>query len=619
MSTLLATSGHHVGRRFTLGESTRLGRAPDNDIVLADNLVSRYHAQIGRRGLGYEITDLRSKNGVFVNGQAQTEYRLRRGDQVRIGETTLVFEAPQELKTARFTNTLIHLDPEQDETMRVLDRASDTDPRIDQATSLILKLAQVFETDTTDLPDVLNKILRHLLELVGASAGSILLRGRDEEVVPLTAITQGDEMHVNRDAVYTAVGEGKAVLTASLFAPAGQAASRLPRKAMIVPMFDRANVFGAIHLERPEGKDYSLKDISFLQALSRLVSAAVRQAIRIDQLGQGSGAEVGAILGVSKALEAVRAQVLRVAATDSTVLITGETGTGKELVARALHQQSARGGGPFIAINCAAIPQTLIESELFGHERGAFTGADQMKRGKVEMADGGTLFLDEIGEMQIELQPKLLRFLEERIFYRVGGVRPIQTDVRILAATNRDLDEAVRQGRFREDLLFRLKVLPVALPPLRERREDIRVIVEHFAPTLAARVGKPFRGIDPSAWKTLEAYGWPGNVRELLQSLERALIFCDDGLLRTEHFQIPEVPLDRESTAAQLALTDTPTHGRGPERPAHAPPTLADVERAAILRALRFARGSKHRAADLLGIHRNTLRKKIEQYEIQTD
>ena len=617
MSTLLVTSGHHVGRRFALGEAIRLGRALDNEIVLPDNLVSRYHAQIERSGFTYVVTDLDSRNGVFINDKKHADYRLRRGDRIRIGETTLVYEAPQELKTARFTNTLVHLDPDQDDTMRVVEQPGAAEAEPAEATGLILKLAQVFETASAELPDVLKTILAHLLELMGATAGSILLRGREDEVIPLTAISQGDELHISREATKTALTEGKAVLAASFFAPPGGGATRRARKAMIVPMFDRENVFGAIHLERPEGKDYALKDIAFLQALSRLVSGSIRQAMRIDQLGQAQD-QAGAartILGESESIRTMRNQLNRVAATDATVLILGETGTGKELVAQALHSQSSRATGPFVPINCAAIPETLIESELFGYERGAFTGAEKMKRGKVEMADGGTLFLDEIGEMKVELQAKLLRFLEERIFYRVGGVRPIQTDARILAASNRDLDEAVAQGRFRKDLFYRLNVVAILAPPLRERPGDIRIIVDEFAPKLAARLGRPFVKIDDPTWIALQAYSWPGNVRELLQSLERALILSDNGVLLREDFQIPEPPEESDTTGSYSASEILAAEGaaKGKDQPQ----TLAEMEEKAIADALRFAKGNKVRAAQILGIHRNTLRNKIIEYGIE--
>jgi len=606
MSTLLATSGHQIGRRFPLREMTRIGRAPENDIVLHGNLGSRFHAESVRSGAGFVISDLDSKNGIFINDRPEKQWRLKRGDRIGVGENTLIFNAPQELKTARFTNTLIHLDPDQDETMRVIDRPPPSEEEsAGEATALILKLAQIFDSSSDDLPEVLHTMLGHLLELFGATAGSILLRSRDGAVVPLTAVADGNELHLSRSASRAALVQGNAVLTSSLFVKEGenQPASRA-RKAMIVPMFEREEVFGAIHLERPEGSDYSLKDIQFLRALTRLVSGAVRQAIRIDQLGQAGTRAQTAILGESTAMKDVRAAVKRVATTDTPVLITGETGTGKELIARA--------------INCAAVPHQLLESEFFGHERGAFTGADALKRGKFEVADNGTLFLDEIGEMAIDLQPKLLRFLEEQIYYRVGGVRPIQTDVRIIAATNRELEGAIAEGLFRNDLFYRLNVMNIPMPPLRKRKEDIPVLINEYAPKIAARLGKPFVRIDSRTWSALENYAWPGNVRELLQSLERAFILSDDGILTEEHFQIPAV--EEHDIPTGTVDAQTPTTGRaapGAAKEREVPPTLADVEKIAIMRALQFAKGNKNKAAEVLGVHRNTLRNKMKDYGIK--
>lgn len=620
MSSLLATSGHQIGRRFPLREVTRIGRAPENDIVLHGNLVSRFHAEIVRSGAGFVISDLDSKNGIFINERPEKQWRLKRGDRIGVGENTLIFNAPQELKTARFTNTLIHLDPDQDETMRVIDRPPPSEEDSGgEATALILKLAQIFDSSSDDLPEVLQTMLGHLLELFGATAGSILLRSRDGAVVPLTAVADGNELHLSRSASRAALVQGNAVLTSSLFMKEGenQPASRA-RRAMIVPMFDREEVFGAIHLERPEGSDYSLKDIQFLRALSRLVSGAVRQAIRIDQLGQAGTNAQTAILGESPAMKDVRASVKRVATTDTPVLITGETGTGKELIARAIHDQSGRAGNAFIAINCAAVPHQLLESEFFGHERGAFTGADAMKRGKFEIADNGTLFLDEIGEMAVDLQPKLLRFLEEQIYYRVGGVRPIQTDVRIIAATNRELEGAIAEGLFRNDLFYRLNVMNIPMPPLRKRKEDIPVLINEYAPKLAARLGKPFVRIDSRTWSALENYSWPGNVRELLQSLERAFILSDDGILTEEHFQIPAV--EEHDIPTGTVDAQTPTTGRaapGAAKEREVPPTLAEVEKIAIMRALQYAKGNRNNAAELLGVHRNTLRNKMKDYGIK--
>lgn len=303
------------------------------------------------------------------------------------------------------------------------------------------------------------------------------------------------------------------------------------------------------------------------------------------------------LIGNSPALEAVLEGVSRVAPTSSTVLIQGETGTGKELIARAIHNISPRYGCPFIKLNCAAIPLDLLESELFGHEKGAFTGAIAQKPGRFELADKGTLFLDEVGDIPLSLQPKLLRILQEQEFERLGGSRTHHVDVRLVAATHRDLAEMVRNGQFRSDLYFRLNVFPVLLPPLRERREDIPALVSHFAEVLGRRVGRPIDRIPAETMSALRSYDWPGNIRELQNLIERAVILSDDGVLPN--------PLLIAGTQ-NLSIAPTPT-------------TLIDSERAMIMRTLEAAGwviGGPDGAAARLGLKRTTLIYKMQRHGI---
>jgi formate hydrogenlyase transcriptional activator len=303
------------------------------------------------------------------------------------------------------------------------------------------------------------------------------------------------------------------------------------------------------------------------------------------------------LIGNSPALEAVLAGVKRVAPTSSTVLIQGETGTGKELVARAIHNISPRCGRPFIKLNCAAIPLDLLESELFGHEKGAFTGAIAQKFGRFELADKGTLFLDEVGDIPAPLQPKLLRILQEQEFERLGSSRTHQVDVRLVAATHRDLAEMVRNGDFRSDLYFRLNVFPVELPPLRDRREDIPALVEHFVENLGRRVGRSIDHIPAETMMALCSYDWPGNIRELQNLIERAVILSDDGVLPNP---LLTVGTQRISVVA-------------------APATLMDSERALILRTLEGAGwviGGRDGAAAKLGLKRTTLIYKMQRHGI---
>jgi transcriptional regulator with GAF, ATPase, and Fis domain len=250
------------------------------------------------------------------------------------------------------------------------------------------------------------------------------------------------------------------------------------------------------------------------------------------------------IVGNSSALQTVLSHLSKVAPTDSTVLVTGETGTGKELIARAIHRYSRRASRAFVSMNCAAIPRDLMASELFGHEKGAFTGATRQRLGRFEVANGGTIFLDEVGELPPETQIALLRVLQEHEFERVGGTRSIQTDARVIAATNRDLEAAVAEGTFRGDLFYRLNVFPIEIPPLRERREDIDLLVEYFIDRYARRTGKKMRGIERSTLELLRSYAWPGNIRELQNVIERSLIVCE-----TQTFSVDESWLYRQKRA----------------------------------------------------------------------
>jgi PAS domain S-box-containing protein len=307
------------------------------------------------------------------------------------------------------------------------------------------------------------------------------------------------------------------------------------------------------------------------------------------------------IVGVSAPLRSVLAQLARVAPTDSTVLISGETGTGKELVARAIHKGSARSHRAFVAVNCAAIPPSLIASELFGHEKGAFTGALQRRLGRFELADGGTIFLDEVGELPPETQVALLRVLQEREFERVGGTRPIRTDVRVIAASNRDLMTAVAESAFRADLFYRLNVFPLEIPALRDRRADIPVLIEYFLHRFTVRAGKKIRAIAKSSLALLTAYDWPGNVRELQNVVERAVIVSDSEILSIDEHWLPGRP-------------SIPASGVSAR-----PQTLATAERDAIETALMETKGrvaGPFGAASRLGIPSSTLESKIKALQI---
>ena len=303
------------------------------------------------------------------------------------------------------------------------------------------------------------------------------------------------------------------------------------------------------------------------------------------------------LVGKSKKMQELFHLVYKIAPTSCTVLIRGESGTGKELISRAIHSHSPRKENPFVPVNCAALPENLLEVELFGHEKGAFTDASYKKEGMFEVADKGTIFLDEISDMSLRMQAKILRVIQERSFYRLGGTKPVQVDVRILAATNKDLEEMMKKGSFREDLYYRLNVISITIPPLRKRKEDIPLLAQHFLTKYTALHGKRVRSISPYVMDRLSRYEWPGNVRELENAMERAIILSSGETILFEDLPPYLQPsLSREKSSSS---------------------SLEEVEKKLILDTLRAVKGNQTRAAELLGIHRNTLRRKLKRYHIQ--
>ena len=369
--------------------------------------------------------------------------------------------------------------------------------------------------------------------------------------------------------------------------------------------FEKVRAFrtGAVdYITKPFETEELLARVGTHIALRREIEAHRQSRATIHLLVEEIRSERDSMIGDSPALTHVRKQIVRVAPTDSTVLIQGETGTGKELVARAIHEQSARREHPLVKINCAALPRELVESELFGHEKGAFTGATQQRRGRFELADGGSLFLDEVGELPLEAQAKLLRVLQEREFERVGGSRSLHTDVRVIAATNRDLHAQVASGTFRSDLYYRLNVFPITMPPLRERRNDIPRLVQHFVAKAARKLGRPLDEISPAFIDQATAYDWPGNIRELENLIERAIIMSGgESFDALELFASPGIP---------VAPSAAP--------PGHA--TLEEMERAHIRRVLdgtRWKIEGDNGAAGMLGLNASTLRGRMRKLGIR--
>jgi two-component system response regulator AtoC len=344
-------------------------------------------------------------------------------------------------------------------------------------------------------------------------------------------------------------------------------------------------------------KPFNLDEVA-LTVEKALETSRLRREVRAIRTSQTREYSFAAMIGQSPAVAAAKTLLARIASSRaSTVLLTGETGTGKDLAAKAVHYNSDRASKPFVNITCSALPEQLLESELFGHERGAFTDARQQKRGLFEVADGGTVFLDEIGEMTPGLQAKLLRFLEDKTFKRIGGLADIHVDVRVVAATHRNLEEEVKAGKFREDLFYRLQVMPVTLPPLRDRRGDIPLLVAHYIEVYNREFRKRVRGVTPEAVALLEQYRWPGNIRELRNAIERAMLLTDRDQLVPEDF----ATLSRNAVAATFRL---PREGV----------SLDEVERQLVVQALERARGNQTHAGQLLGINRDQVRYRIEKF-----
>jgi DNA-binding NtrC family response regulator len=446
--------------------------------------------------------------------------------------------------------------------------------------------------------DSLRAMLRHALE----AQGHTVVEARDEPEA-VQQLRQARPAVVLTD-LKLPTGDGFGVL---------RAAKELDSELQVVVMTAYGSIQDAVTAMREGAMDFLAKPVDPDHLLLMVERAIAQRRMLTDyfvlkqELAERRGAP--RIIGEDAHLRQVSQQLHRAAATDATVLLEGESGTGKELFARALHALSPRAEGPFVAINCAAIPDTLLETELFGHEKGAFTGAAARKPGRFELAHRGTLFLDEIGELPLPLQAKILRALEEKRFERVGGTQSLHVDVRIVAATNRNLKQRVAERQFREDLFFRLSVFPIQIPPLRERSEDVVILARHFVDKFSREVNKKVLTLSSAAIDELRAYTWPGNVRELQNCIERAVILCDADTIQPRHlnlsFRQPVAPT-AISPWDQIDLSGTLTDV--------VKRATTELERRKIEQTIREAAGNKMRAADLLQVNYKTLLQKMKDY-----
>ncbi len=611
-SFLTMTSGDRVGANFLLDREVenRVGRDAGNQIVLTDPLSSRVHCVLRAHAGGWRVLD-QSRNGTYVNDQKIDDATLGEGHRLRIGSTEFTFHQSELRPTT--LDKLEALTPDDDDfdfaiappslssaslelPSEIETHQSDADlPKLYQ---LSLALIQVRESQT-----VIRCALETLQQRSKATFAGYLGMSDSGELLPRQTYPEMTEVNsggLSNALTATVVNDRRAVwLTGQQFEerPASESLA-LYSDAICVPLLDNDDVIGALHLYKSRGR-FKSDDLSFANSVGQLVSAALARTLQEERLDydlrriKAQSGALDEIIGECPAIRELKDKISKVAAATGCALIRGESGVGKELVARALHRAGPRRGRPMLSVNCAAIPESLLESHLFGHSAGAFTGAEQDRAGLFEQADMGTLFLDEIGELQPEGQAKLLRVLEGHPFQPVGGGKDIQVDVRIIAATNQPLETQVRDKNFREDLFYRLAVFELNVPPLRERGDDLDLLIDHFLTHFRAQHGRPKLEVTQTARKKLKNYSWPGNIRQLRNVIDSAVVLTSGEKISPE-----DLPLRDVETDAWDSLR------------------ISEWEKRLIVEALRRCGGSVQEAAELLGIGRATLYRKIEEYGI---
>ncbi|MGH9833407.1 MAG: sigma 54-interacting transcriptional regulator [Blastocatellia bacterium] len=629
---LIAISGPLQGKTFTFSEAAEfsIGREPSNHLSLEASTISRWHCLIKREGDQFTLSDLGSSNGTFVNGVPVKERQLADGDRIAIGESEFLLllhddESPPVPNLAplddsdlgqRATLSLRREDAiylQSAETLALLAPTA----RLVADLNALLKISAGI-APICDLPSLWRRLLDLICSVAPVERGAILLVGENpEEFTPVCVWNQGagrDEPApisrtiVNQVLQSGAAGLSNAVQDSGAFSAVASLVVARVQSLLAVPIVVLDKMLGVIYLTTSNPLAHFDRDhLQLITAIAGVAAAPLQNARYVEWLESENRrlqAELDLghdMIGESQRMAEIYQLIARVAPSDFTVLIRGESGTGKELAARAVHRNSPRKDKPFIAINCAALAETLLESELFGHEKGAFTGAVAQKKGKLEMADSGTVFLDEMGEMSLLLQAKLLRALQEREFERVGGTRAIKVDIRVIAATNRDLEAGIVAGSFRQDLFYRLNVVSLKMPALRERREDIRLLANHFLKKHCQQCKRQVRGISDQAHALLRAYDWPGNVRELENAIERALVLGSTDLIRPE--DLPE---------AILLIGESESQTRLPLYEA-----VKEAKKQFILQALEQAEGNYTEAAKILGIHPNHVHRLMRELKLR--
>jgi transcriptional regulator with GAF, ATPase, and Fis domain len=627
---VLGIAGPFQGTTFPLLErSVSIGRDPSNDLWIADQSLSRKHCLLVPHNGEFTIRDLGSKNGTCVNGVPVGEQLLRDGDHISVGNSVFCFQLEEgnlhlERSAVELTDTTemefssfllrpddaLYLNP--DKLTASLPKAARMALDLNSLLKIATQIGGIRDQDSLQW-----QLLGLIFDVVPAERGAVLLFDDTEEFSSPVAwdrvqgpahpvrVSRTVLRRIRRDGVGLVVSDVSSDATLSRV---GTLAELHIHSLLCVPLRVSSTVVGAIYLDsKSAATHFDVSHLQVMTAVAGIASLALENIRHWEQLkreNQQLRAEVNLehdMLGASSCMRNVFEFIRRVAPTDSTVLIEGESGTGKEMVARAIHRNSARADRPFVAINCAAIAESLLESELFGHEKGAFTGAVSQKKGKIEAAEGGTLFLDEVGELAPNLQAKLLRVLQEREFERVGGVRPLKLDIRLVAATNKPLSEAVKNGTFRKDLYYRLNVVAVTVPALRDRREDIPSLAEHFIAKASRKCKTRIKALSTEARACLITYDWPGNVRELENAIERALVLGSTPSILVD--DLPEAVLEAGPPL-------TAANGKYLE-------TVKSTKKHLVLQVLQQTNGNYIEAAKALGIHPNSLLRLIRNLDLK--
>lgn len=606
-SYLIMTAGSRAGTNFLLDptDETRIGRGVDCDVVLTDPLCSRVHCRVRREADGWYLLDANSRNGTFIAGERIQEFKLEEKTTFRVGSTEFEFHLSDHpptqasVHTLNITQTIVKdlpVDPRESGKFAI---AALQDPNHAQDVILLYQLSLRL-LGCNDPDEVVRATLELLHGRTKASVVGFLWVSDEGELKPKLVIPDHAAKRVRLSESLTELvsRQGRAAWVANQTEEAATSSLSHYADALCVPLLHDGATLGAIHLYLERGQ-FNQYDFDFAISASNILAVALARARQqrslevdhqrlLEKIGGG-----GELIGQSKVMDSLKLKIARIARATGCVLIRGESGAGKELVARAIHRSSARADRPMLSVNCAAIPSDLMESQLFGHKKGAFTGAENDHIGWFQQADSGTLFLDEVGEMTLDGQAKLLRILEGHPFLPVGATKEVTVDVRVIAATNRDLREFVAEKKFREDLYYRLSVFEIPIPPLRERGGDIELLVDYFLAHFAMQHGRPNLKLSTEAREKLLAYQWPGNVRQLRNVMDSAVVMADGN----------------EIEAEVLGLRDVSGGGLETLRIDH-------WERKLIGEALSRTGGNVHEAARLLGLGRATLYRKIEEYGI---